>query len=188
MSVILETERLVLRSPTASDASAIAAGVGDWQVARNLARVPHPYTQSDAEAFVARLGVTKDLVLGITLKCGAAYIGGCGAHAQGDGVYEIGYWLARPYWGFGYASEAARVVVRYAFEELGATYLTAGWFDDNPNSGRVLQKLGFLAAGVSLRDCLARHERIFCHDMILEPAMLSTPISAALGERRCRQP
>lgn len=188
MSLILETERLVLRSPTISDATAIAAGVGDWQVARNLASVPHPYTQSDAEAFLARVGVSADLVLGITLKCGAAYIGGCGAHAREDGAYEIGYWLARPYWGFGYASETARAVVSYAFEVLGATYLTAGWFDDNPNSGRVLQKLGFLPAGVSLRDCLARHERIFCHDMILEPAMLTAPIDAALVERGSVQP
>jgi RimJ/RimL family protein N-acetyltransferase len=188
MSLILETERLVLRSPTASDARAIVAGVGDFEVARNLARVPHPYTQSDAEAFLARVGVTADLVLGITLKSGAAYIGGCGAHACEDGAYEIGYWLARPYWGFGYASEAARAVVHYAFEALGATYLTAGWFDDNPNSGRVLQKLGFLPAGVSLRDCLARRERIFCHDMILEPAMASAPIGASLAERRCLRP
>ncbi len=188
MSLILETERLVLRSPTASDAGAIVAGVGDFEVARNLARVPHPYTQDDAEAFLARVGVTTDLVLGITLKSGAAYIGGCGAHACGDGAYEIGYWLARPYWGFGYASEAARAVVSYAFRELGATYLTAGWFDDNPNSGRVLQKLGFLPAGVSLRDCLARHARIFCHDMILEPAMARAPLGAAPVERRCLRP
>ena len=188
MSLILETERLVLRSPTASDTSAIVAGMGEWEVARNLARVPHPYTQSDAEAFLARVGVTADLVLGITLKCGAAYIGGCGAHAQGDGAYEIGYWLARPYWGFGYASEAARVVVSYAFEVLGATHLTAGWFADNPNSGRVLQKLGFLPAGVSLRDCRARHERIFCNDMTLDPEMLTAPVAGPLVERRCVQP
>lgn len=188
MSLILETERLVLRSPTASDAAAIVAGVGDFEVARNLARVPHPYTQNDAEAFLARAGVTTDLVLGITLKSGAAYIGGCGAHACGDGAYEIGYWLARPYWGFGYASEAARAVVSYVFDELGATYLTAGWFDDNPNSGRVLQKLGFMPAGVSRRDCLARRERIFCHDMILEPARVETSICAPLVERRCLQP
>ncbi len=188
MSPILETERLVLRSPTLSDATAIAAGVGDWQVAKNLARVPHPYTQSDAEALLARVGVTADLVLGITLKCGAAYIGGCGAHACADGAYEIGYWLARPYWGFGYASEAARAVVNYAFEVLRATDLKAGWFDDNPNSGRVLQKLGFVPAGVSLRDCLARRERIFCHDMILEPAMLTAPIGVSPVERRSLQP
>lgn len=188
MSLILETERLVLRRPLPSDAKAIVAGVGEWQVARNLASVPHPYTLEDAEAFLARTGTAGGVALGITLKSGADYIGGCGVHVRGPSVYEMGYWLARPYWGFGYATEAARAVVAYAFDVLGVAYLTAGWFSDNPASGRVLEKLGFLPAGLSLRDCLARHERIFCHDMILEPALATVPVGVPPVARGWVQP
>ena len=54
-----------------------------------------------------------------------------------DDNAELGYWIGRPYWGRGYATEAAREVVRYAFEHLGS----------NPASGRVMQKIGMSYEG-----------------------------------------
>ena len=59
----------------------------------------------------------------------------------------IGYWLDEAAWGQGFASEAARAVVDFAFGQLGLTRLTTGHAADNPASGHVLEKLGFQPIG-----------------------------------------
>ncbi len=69
--------------------------------------------------------------------------GCCGLHLRESGLFELGYWLGRPFWGHGYATEAARKLAGFAFSRLKATQLTAGYFHDNPASGRVLEKVGF---------------------------------------------
>ncbi len=61
--------------------------------------------------------------------------------AAGEG--DLGYWFERDAWGHGYAVEAAREVVRFAFEHAGLMRLRSGHAADNPRSGRVLQKIGF---------------------------------------------
>ena len=60
----------------------------------------------------------------------------------------LGYWIGVPYWGQGYATEAGREVVRYAFDELGLNRVYAFHFTRNPASGRVLQKIGMVYEGV----------------------------------------
>ena len=67
-------------------------------------------------------------------------MGGCGLHTH-NGELELGYWYGKPYWKMGYATEAARRVLEFAFDELKAPAVWAGWFHDNPNSGHVLGKL-----------------------------------------------
>lgn len=57
---------------------------------------------------------------------------------------SLGYWLEREAWGCGYAFEAAHAVTRFALEEVGIKRLKAGHADDNPASGRILTKLGFI--------------------------------------------
>ena len=168
----LETERLLLRAQTADDIPQIVPLLNDFDVARNLARVPHPYTEEDAKGFLAR--GAEDRARGqaypfaLTRKEDGKLIGGCGLRLQDDGVFEIGYWLGKPYWGQGYASEGARRVAAFAFRELKATVLKAGWFHDNPASGRVLEKLGAVPAGVDHRDCLARGHAVYCHVVVLD--------------------
>jgi len=76
------------------------------------------------------------------------------------GSADIGYWFDEAYWGGGYASEAARAVVRFAFETLGLERLTAGHVNDNPASGNVLTKLGFVHVADGVRDSLPRGEGV----------------------------
>jgi RimJ/RimL family protein N-acetyltransferase len=83
-------------------------------------------------------------------------IGGCGIAESPEGALEIGCWIARPFWGLGYATEAARHVMKIA-RSLGLPPLTACHFVDNPASGRVLRKAGFRPTGAIVRrPCRAR--------------------------------
>jgi ribosomal-protein-alanine N-acetyltransferase len=168
----LETERLLLRPQDAHDIPRIVPLLNDFDVAKNLSRVPHPYTEASAEEFLAR-GV-EDRARGeaypftLTLKTDGAPIGGCGLRLKDGGVFELGYWLGRPFWGRGYASEAARRVAGFAFRELDAPVLRASYFHDNPASGRVLEKLGAVPAGTEHIDCLARGHAVYCHKVVLD--------------------
>ena len=162
---ILESERLLLRPPRPSDVHGITAWLGDYDVARMTARVPHPYGESDAEAFLA---AGEPHRFAITRKFDGLFIGMAGLNLR-DGS-ELGYWLGKPFWGFGYATEAARRLATHAFEALGVEDLHAGWFYDNPASGHVLAKLGARHNGSVMRDCRARGMAILCHDMLLTRA------------------
>jgi RimJ/RimL family protein N-acetyltransferase len=169
---ILESARLILRPPLAADVPAIAAWLGDYEVARNMSRVPHPYGEADAENFVAGMGIwaeTENRRFTIARKEDGVFLGGCGLRARENG-FEFGYWLGKPFWGAGYATEAAHRLVTFAFETLALESVHAGWFADNPASGHVLAKLGARHNGSSLRYCAARDARVLCHDMLLTRA------------------
>lgn len=148
--VVLETERLVLRRPTLADVKAMARLANDRRVAQNTSRLPHPYTVSDAETFVEFIAQQpRDTSFAITRK--GDLLGVIGIDLGKPDVPEIGYWLGVPHWGRGYATEAARAVIDYAFEEFGSTELRAGARVVNPASRRVLEKCGFQWTGVELR-------------------------------------
>jgi len=83
-------------------------------------------------------------------------IGVCSVARGADGAWELGFWYGKPYWGQGYATEAAWPVMRFAFEDFGAERLTAAWFDDDPAAGAVLHKLGFAVTSVTPLKSLAR--------------------------------
>ncbi len=143
----------------------MTAWLSDYDVARMTSRVPHPYGESDAEDFIA-MGEANRFV--IERKGDGLFMGMAGIHA--DDGYEFGYWLGRPFWGFGYATEAAQRLVTYAFTALDVDQLHAGWFYDNPASGHVLAKLGARHNGSAMRDCRARGMALLCHDMLLTRA------------------
>jgi RimJ/RimL family protein N-acetyltransferase len=166
----LETERLLLRLPEFRDVPAIATWIGDWDVAKNLASVPHPYSEDNAREFVTRAAEKRALGEGhcfaVTRKEDGAFMGACGLLLK-DGRFELGYWLGKPFWRQGYATEAARKVVSFAFHDLKATSVWAGWYHDNPASGRVLQKLGCRPDGAQPRHSLARGHDVPCNMMAL---------------------
>ncbi|HXS07363.1 MAG TPA: GNAT family N-acetyltransferase [Rhizomicrobium sp.] len=165
---ILESERLILRPPRPTDIQAMTVWLGDFSVSRNLAKVPHPYSEGDAEEFVnrnARHGDGHHNFV-IARKADGIFLGGIGLNL-GDTGYEFGYWLGKPFWGQGFASEAARGLVKFAFDRLDAPTVWAGWFHDNPASGNVLMKLGARHNGSRMRDCLARGHKVLCHEMLL---------------------
>ena len=170
----LETKRLLLRVPAPFDISDTVRLAGDYDVAKNLSRMPHPYTEAYAREWMAttadKRAAGTDYAFAITRKDDGVYLGGCGLHKRDRDVFEFGYWLGKPYWLQGYATEAVRRLVAFAFLELGVTQVIAGYFHDNPASGHVLQKLGCLPDGAGERDCLARGHTVYCHNVLLTAA------------------
>lgn len=154
------TDRLLLRPGWHEDAPALALAIGEEAIVRNLARAPWPYHEEDARAFLA--GWTdghpsRFLMLQRTASA-PRLIGGVGMDRTESGEFELGYWVARPYWGLGYATEAGRHMIDLA-RTLGIERLVASHFADNPASGAVLHKLGFRPTGRRpLRGSLGRGE------------------------------
>lgn len=147
--MFVRTERLLLRPGWPEDAPALVRAIGDEAIARNLASVPWPYKQKDAEAFLAapRIGEGFSLLAFRRTHGSPQLVGSAGIRIGPDGASELGYWIARPYWGLGYATEAAGAVVDLARDSLRVKQIGAAHFLDNPASGRVLEKLGFRPTG-----------------------------------------
>ena len=142
----MQTERLTLRNLTADDAPRVAELAGDWHVARMTARLPYPYSRADATAWIAELGQASDEVVFAIVHEGQL-IGCFGYVVKDRRTAEIGYWIGRPFWGHGFATEAGRALVDHCFRCAGFTRLTCCHFVDNPASGRVIEKLGFRLVG-----------------------------------------
>lgn len=152
------TERLLLRPGWNEDAPALASAIGDEMVVRNLASAPWPYGEDDARAFLSGwVEGNPSRFLMVRRTASAPRIIGCiGMDAMENGDVELGYWVARPYWGLGYATEAGRHMVDLA-RTMGIQRLVASHFVDNPASGSVLRKLGFAQTGrCALRKSLGR--------------------------------
>jgi len=139
------TERLLLRPGWIEDAPALARAIGDRDVARNLARVPWPYSEADAEAFLSLPQNPARPRFLVCLRSNNQIVGGIGL--DGDEEPNLGYWIARAHWGRGYATEAGRAVLALADASLRLPQIKACHALDNPGSGAVLRKLGFRAAG-----------------------------------------
>jgi RimJ/RimL family protein N-acetyltransferase len=142
------TPRLLLRPGWPEDAQALHHAMADEGIVRNLATAPWPYTLDDAQAFLARERDGHLPVLLAFKRTGGQphLVGGCGIGARENGRLELGYWIARPFWGLGFATEATRAVMRIA-RTTGLKGITASHFVDNPASGRVMRKLGFKPTG-----------------------------------------
>ena len=144
------TERLLLRPGWAEDATALAAALGDERIVRNLAQAPWPYRRSDAEAYLGREHdpLLPSLLVFKRTDGEPVLVGGCGLGRLPSGGVQIGYWVALPFWRHGFATEAGRAVVEIA-RALRLPRLQGSFFLDNPASGRVLEKLGFVPTGVT---------------------------------------
>jgi RimJ/RimL family protein N-acetyltransferase len=153
----LRSARLSYRPITAADAGRVAVLAGEWDVARMTSRIPHPYSLVDADLWIASIG-QDEFVRGVELDgklIGAVgYIEGAGREA------EIGYWIGKPYWGHGFATEAARALVAHCFGAAGFQGLTCGHFIDNPASARVIAKLRFRHVGNGRQWCEARKSEV----------------------------
>ena len=171
------TERLLLRPGWAEDAADLARAIDSEKVIRNLAVVPWPYRLADAEAFLALPCEVKRPRFLITRRADGTLVGGIGLHGKHEA--ELGYWIAPEYWGQGYATEAGRAVIALADDSLRLPRVTAGHALDNPNSGKVLAKLGFRPGGIVPRFSAGRgtemQVRLFCRE---RPSAASQPLAA----------
>lgn len=141
------SHRLLLRPIWPEDAAALFAGIADEGVVRHLARAPWPYEERHAREF-AQLPADPIYPRFLIARARDAALVGCiGLDATAaPGVAELGYWIARPHWGQGYATEAGAAVLAIA-RTLGHREVRASHFLDNPASGRVLRKLRFEPTG-----------------------------------------
>jgi RimJ/RimL family protein N-acetyltransferase len=145
---LLETMRLRLRPYSEADIAELLPLVGRREVAATTLRIAHPYTEKDARDFLTLTGDSDKVWLAITLCDDGRQIGGVGLRLDEQHHHaELGYWLGVPYWGKGYATEAAQEMLRYGFEDLGLHRIFASHFKHNTNSGRILRKLGMCHEG-----------------------------------------
>src|SRR5690242_8976545 len=113
------TERLLLRPGWREDAPALFRAIADERIVRNLATAPWPYTLADAEAFLTRDRPAAQAACLIFLRTEGAptLVGGIGfGRKPGDAEPEFGYWIARPFWGQGIATEAGAALLAAARE------------------------------------------------------------------------
>lgn len=140
------THRLFLRPAWQEDAAELAAAIAHEPVVRMLARVPWPYGEDDARAWIAREQNRHLPSLLVTLpEEGGRIVGGCGLHEK-DGKVAVGYWVTPSHWGRGIASEALCGMIGLA-RLAGHRRLHGYHAADNPASGRVMRKAGFRPTG-----------------------------------------
>jgi len=147
----LLTERLTLRRLERADAAAVRRYAGDERVAHWTARIPHPYPDGAAEAWIAetlaQMARSEGWQLGIDAR-GVGLVGAIGLERDEDRLSaELGYWVGVPYWGHGYATEAARHMIRFAFQATDLAQVHARVLPDNAASRRVLEAVGFTPTG-----------------------------------------
>jgi RimJ/RimL family protein N-acetyltransferase len=157
----IATDRLRLRSPQPDDAGRMSELANDLDVARMTTSIPHPFTRAHADEFLRRMEArdrAREALFAIEHPQDGL-VGVLGFHPNEPPAPEVGYWIGRPYWGLGYATEAANAALDWARAGWGKRLVVSGHFADNPASGRVLEKAGFLYTGVvQPRHSVARGE------------------------------
>jgi ribosomal-protein-alanine N-acetyltransferase len=144
----LETPRLKLRPYCEADIPELLPLIGAREIAATTLRIPHPYTEQDARDFLSQIRDDDEFRFAVILREAGRLCGGVGLRPTPQHQHaELGYWIGVPYWGNGYATEAARELLRYGFENLGFHRIFASHFKDNTASGRILKKLGMRYEG-----------------------------------------
>ncbi|MEO0912083.1 MAG: GNAT family N-acetyltransferase [Pseudomonadota bacterium] len=154
---VLETKRLRLRALQPEDAGHLALYAGDRRVAWMTTSIPHPYPPGGAEAYIASLEDSSDIVWAMIHRVSpeGALVGTISLRASG----EIGYWVGAPFWNAGFATEAVDAVIAFA-RVTGRAALTATVFQDNPASAKVLTKAGFDFVGEGEQFSIARNAAV----------------------------
>lgn len=159
----LTTERLILRPFILADAPTVRLLAGAREVAETTLNIPHPYPDGSAEQWIAthpqRFADGTLATFAIVERQRRAVVGAIGLaiepqHALG----ELGYWIGVPFWGRGYATEAAHALLSYGFTTLHLNRIQARHFLRNPASGRVMQKVGMSHEG-TFREAMRKWDR-----------------------------
>lgn len=148
----LKTKRLLMRKFKLSDASRIQELAGSRSVAQSTLMIPHPYEDGMAEAWIdthqSEFESKKSLVLALCDIRAGDLIGAMGLRIKMEFNHaELGYWIGEPFWGNGYATEAAKAILAYGFTVLGLNKIHAHHMTDNAASGKVMQKIGMAFEG-----------------------------------------
>ncbi|MGJ8530571.1 MAG: GNAT family N-acetyltransferase [Alphaproteobacteria bacterium] len=187
--VDIVTDRLRLSPVGPEHRDAVVVALSDEDVARNLAQVPFPYTADHFDAFLkefSKNSVCGEMCLAISDWKTGVFLGLIGLR-RGNPHPEIGYWLAKTYWGKGIMKEAAAALLDHVFAISDEPVIYSGHFVDNPRSGKVLSFLGFRETGNSKVHSLARGEDVDHRDMELtREAYFGIGTEADGGRKRAR--
>jgi ribosomal-protein-alanine N-acetyltransferase len=159
---VLRTERLFLRLFGLEDAALVQRLAGAREIADTALTIPHPYLDGMAESWIGTHADAWDwqerATLAITTEVDGV-IGAISLHLEPDHRRaELGYWVGRPFWNRGYATEAARAVIAFGFDALALNRIHAAHLTRNPASGRVLVKAGMRFEGI-LRQHVIKWDR-----------------------------
>ena len=143
----LNTQRLILRPWQESDAEELFELARDPELGPPAGWMPHVSVENSRE--IIRDVLSKPETYALILKENGSLAGSAGifaaeTSAAEEGELELGYWVARPLWGRGYAPEAVRELLRRCFEELGSGRVWCSHFDGNEKSRRCMEKCGFM--------------------------------------------
>jgi RimJ/RimL family protein N-acetyltransferase len=158
---ILVTKRLTLRLPLEVDLDDITEFIGNPKVSRMLARVPYPYFRKDAQDWLEHVTANIDAGQHMAFTIHRErLIGAVTLSAFDEGAPVLGYWLAEPAWGKGYATEAAAAILAHAFNARQVETVRASVAKSNPASLNVQIKLGFKMTGEKNMWSLSRGEMV----------------------------
>ncbi len=153
MSIIVD-ERVQLTEIRPADKPAFVVHLNDRDIYERTLRIPYPYTEAEADAFLKHVAESTERQGQPTHWAlrneREELIGGLGFTDFEIGSShraEIGYWLAKPYWGQGIMTAAVRAACAFACDEWELVKIVAHVFVNNPASARVLEKNGFVQEG-----------------------------------------
>lgn len=148
----IQTARLKLRPYRESDIPDLVRLAGAREVAATTLRIAHPYTEQHAKEFLSMTQDDDKAWFAITLGDSGQFCGGVGLRIEREhSRAELGYWIGVPFWGNGYATEAAEAAVRYGFQDLQLRRIVASVSTGNAASEKILVKLGMRHEG-SMRE------------------------------------
>lgn len=149
----ITTNRLVLRLFQKSDAEDVTKLCNNYNIYKNTLYLPYPYSIEDAISWIEHhldnFNANKSFEFAITDKSTGELFGAIAlSNNQQFNHGEIAYWIGEEFWGKGYATEAAQAILQFAFDEKQYHKVFARYFNSNPASGRVIQKLGMKQEGI----------------------------------------
>ncbi|PVZ70360.1 GNAT family N-acetyltransferase [Pelagibaculum spongiae] len=143
----LKSNRIILRPYQQSDAKTVQKLAGQKIIAEMTANIPHPYLDGMAEDWISKhvqwFNDRETIVLAIELVDSGSLIGTISITQINGAAGNLGYWLGVPYWGKGYCTEAAALLIEYGFNEFDLDLIYARHLPENPASGKVMIKNGF---------------------------------------------
>jgi len=149
----ITTARLVLRPFDITDAQRISELCNNYNIYKSTLTLPYPYPIESALAWIPTHedNFKNDRLYEFALTdkttgelYGAMSLSNNKTHKNG----EVAYWVGEEYWGNGYATEALKALITFAFTEKGYHKVWGRFFDSNPSSGRVMQKAGMVKEGL----------------------------------------
>ena len=152
----------VLREWREEDIPLLPRLANDWDIAGNMRdSFPYPYELKDAELWV-RFNLAQDKPENFAIEVERELAGAAGfmlLGAERGGCAELGYWVAKPYWGRGIATAACSALATYVFENYHIRRVEAHAHGQNVGSQRVLEKSGFRREGI-LRDAVIKRGEV----------------------------